>query len=61
MYIGCFAHCIMKSLDIATINVERFVGLDFCGFNPMEFSAKNFHGVLHLKYLKTPLYKACIL
>ena len=27
-----------------TINGEKFTGLNFCGFHPMEFSRKNFCG-----------------
>ena len=45
-----------------TVNRERFAGLNFCGFHPMEFFTGNLSRYLTFKALKTtPLYKACVI
>ena len=42
-----------------SVNMERFAGLNFHGFNFMKYLQKNFCGTLCLKYLNnTILYKA---
>ena len=35
----------------ATVNGERFAGLNFCGFHYVKFTQENFHGALRLKHL----------
>ena len=39
-----------------TANVERFSGLNFCGFNPMKFSQENFCGGLYFNIIIQSLY-----
>ena len=35
------------------INVERFAGLNICGFHPMRVFMGNFPGTLRIKYLNS--------
>ena len=40
-----------------TINVERFAGLNICGFSPMKFLQKYFHGALVTSVYCLPIAK----
>ena len=43
-----------------TINVERFAGLNFCGFHPMKFFMENLLRCLTFKVLKQRHYNKLI-
>ena len=42
---------------VRTVNVERFAGLNFRGFHPINISWENFCGAIHLKYLNNTIMR----